>query len=171
MVDHDRLASAGGVSLLLLDSAQGHAIQSWRFSDQREITIGREQGNDVVITDPHVSRIHARIALVDGSWILTSMGRHGTLVNDRPIADVELRPETIFRLGPNGPTMRFETGSARASHGETIDNIAPEMLMMLQVDEQRKQQEVEQIAGGALFDDLLEHSRRLRSAREESTES
>src|SRR5215475_4375635 len=99
MVDHDRLASAGGVSLLLLDSAQGHAIQSWRFADQCEITIGREQGNDVVITDPHVSRLHARIALVDGSWILTSMGRHGTLVNDRPVADIELRPETIFRLG------------------------------------------------------------------------
>jgi predicted component of type VI protein secretion system len=171
MVDHDGLAAAGDVSLQLLDSAQGHAIQSWRFSDQREITIGREQGNDVVIADPHVSRIHVRIALVEGSWILTSMGRHGTLVNDRSIAEVELRSQTVFRLGPSGPTMRFETGTSRQSYGETIDNIAPDMLTLLDVDHERKQQEVDQITGGALFDDLLQHSRRLRSARQDSNES
>jgi pSer/pThr/pTyr-binding forkhead associated (FHA) protein len=171
MVDHDRLASAGGVSLQLLDSAQGHPIQTWRFSDQREITIGRESGNDVTITDPHVSRLHVRLAETDGTWILTSMGRHGTLVNDRLVADLELRSHTIFRLGPNGPTLRFETGSTRASHGETLDNIDPDTLTLLEVDEQRKQQEVEQIAGGALFEDLLEHSRRLRSARQGGGES
>jgi hypothetical protein len=171
MVHHGEPAAAGEVSLLLLDPAQGHPIQSWRFSDHSEITIGREAGNDVVITDPHVSRIHARLVAFEGSWTLISMGRHGILINDRLIADTELRPQTVFRLGPSGPTLRFETGVNRQSYGETIENIDPHMFALLEVDEQRKQQEVEQIAGGELFETLLEQSRRLRSARQESTDS
>jgi pSer/pThr/pTyr-binding forkhead associated (FHA) protein len=165
MVDYGEPAKADDVTLLLLDSAQGHPIQTWRFSDHSEITIGREPGNSVVIADPHVSRIHARLVAFEGAWTLISMGRHGTLVNDRLIADFELRSQTIFRLGPNGPSLRFETGANRQSYGETLENINPETFAHLEVDEQRKQQEVEQIAGGALFEDLLEQSRRLRSER------
>ncbi|HEY4231905.1 MAG TPA: FHA domain-containing protein [Lacipirellulaceae bacterium] len=171
MVDHGEPATAGDVSLLLLDSAQGHPVQSWRFSDHSQITIGREQDNDVVIADPHVSRIHARLVAFEGSWTLISMGRHGVLVNDRLVADIELRPQTIFRLGPSGPSLRFETGTARPSYGETLENINPDTLSLLEVDEQRKQQEVEQIAGGALFEDLLEQSRRLRSERQGGNDS
>ena len=165
MVDYDEPAKAGDVSLLLLDSAQGHPIQTWRFSDRSEITIGREPANDVVLSDPHVSRIHARLVAFEGSWTLISMGRHGILINDRLIAETELRPKTIFRLGPNGPSLRFESGANRTSHGETLENIDPNTLALLEVDEQRKQKEVEQIAGNALFEDLLQESRRLRSAR------
>jgi pSer/pThr/pTyr-binding forkhead associated (FHA) protein len=167
MVDHGEPANAGDVSLLLLDSAQGHPIQIWRFSDHAEITIGREHGNDVVISDPHVSRLHARIVAFEGRWTLISMGRHGTLINDRLIVDCELPSKTVIRLGPNGPQMRFETGSARASHGDTLDNIDPDAFALLEVNEQRKQQEVEQIAGGDLFETLMEQSRRRRAARQD----
>ena len=128
MVDYGEPAKADDVTLLLLDSAQGHPIQSWRFSDHSEITIGREPGNNVVIADPHVSRIHARLVAFEGAWTLISMGRHGTLVNDRLIAELELRSQTIFRLGPNGPSLRFETGANRQSYGETIENINPEIF-------------------------------------------
>jgi hypothetical protein len=75
----------------------------------------------------------------------------------------------VFRLGPQGPQMRFETGSVRASHGETLDNIDPDSFALLEVDEQRKQQEVDQIAGGELFETLMEQSRRLRTARQDGT--
>ena len=42
------------------------------------------------------------------------------------------------------------------------------MLALLNVDEERKQKEVEEIAGGTLFEELLQESQRLRSARNNS---
>ena len=47
----------GGVSVLLLDSAQGQPIQTWRFTDEREITIGREDTRDVVVTEKDAVKI------------------------------------------------------------------------------------------------------------------
>jgi pSer/pThr/pTyr-binding forkhead associated (FHA) protein len=121
MIDHQRPASIRGVSLHLLDSAQGHPIQTWRFSAHTEIMIGREDLNDVVISDPHVSRLHARLVEAHGTWTLISMGRGGIFIDDRLIADIELRPPTVFRLGPTGPSLRFEVGTADPSQGDTLE--------------------------------------------------
>jgi hypothetical protein len=74
-----------GVSVLLVDSAQGQPIQTGRFSDQTEITIGREDGQDVVIPDPHVSRHHVTLIASDGDWMC---GRHGTLIDRQYVKDV-----------------------------------------------------------------------------------
>ena len=154
---------------VMLDSAQGHPIQTWRFSDQCEITIGREDGNDVVISDPHVSRHHATLVAIDEHWMLISHGRHGTLVDDRLVVEKELRSGIVFRLGPTGPMLRFDTGrSSRPVSADTMDQIQPDMLELLNVDEQRKQQEVDQITGGALFDELLQESQRMKSVRKDA---
>ena len=156
---------AGGVSVILLDSAQGQPIQTWRFTNQAEISIGREDGNDIVLSDPHVSRKHARLVAMDGTWMLISTGRHGTLVDDRLVAEKELYPGTVFRLGPTGPMLRFDRGKSPNAVSQTMDQISPDMLDQLILDETRVQQEVEHITEGALFDELLQESQRLRSAR------
>ena len=39
-----------------------------------------------------------------------------------------------------------------------MDNVDYDMIAMLEIDEQRKQQEVEQIAGDALFQQLQENA-------------
>jgi hypothetical protein len=50
--------------------------------------IGRERDNDLVLTDPKVSRYHARIELVEGQWTILDLGSaNGTSVNDQPITD------------------------------------------------------------------------------------
>jgi predicted component of type VI protein secretion system len=162
---------AGGVSIVLLDSAQGKPIQTWRFASQTEISIGREDGNDIVISDPHVSRVHARLVATGDTWMLVSVGRHGTLVDDRLVSEKELHSGTVFRLGPTGPMLRFDQGKPLTSVSQTMDQIDPDMLDLLKVDEQRMQEEVEQIAGGALFDELLHESQRLRSARQDGERS
>jgi predicted component of type VI protein secretion system len=156
---------AGGVNVLLLDSAQGQPIQTWRFVDRREITIGREDGNDIVIPDPHVSRRHATLVLNDDRWMLDSQGRHGTLIDDRLVAEAELHSGMVFRLGPSGPMLRFDIGMLLTSRSETMDQIDPGMLDLLMVDEERKRQEVDQITGGALFAELREESQRMKSTR------
>jgi Tol biopolymer transport system component len=50
--------------------------------------IGRERDNDLVLTDPRVSRYHALIELAGGKWSIQDMGSaNGTLVNGQPVSE------------------------------------------------------------------------------------
>jgi pSer/pThr/pTyr-binding forkhead associated (FHA) protein len=163
MTDRRLPAAPGSVSIHLLDSSQGHTLQSWRISDRATITIGRNDDNDVVIADPHVSRLHVSLVYQDGDWTLNSHGRHGTMVGDRMVAEMQLKDRTIFRLGSNGPTLRFDLFEAPVGRTETLDRIDPEMLSKLDIDHQRKAHEVEQITDNALFRQLLDQSRQYKA--------
>lgn len=158
-----------GAAIHLLDSAQGHPLQTWRFKNQELITIGRNDGNDIVLADPHVSRAHATIVYDDGEWTIVSIGRHGVLVNDRLISDATLQHQTLFRLGAEGPMLRFDTNLLEARRSETMDCINVDMLDMLEIDEARKQQEVDEIVGNALFQELKEQRRRPKNADTDET--
>ncbi len=167
MSDKHGPISAGGVSVLLLDSAQGQPIQTWRFSDQREITIGREDGRDIVISDPHVSRHHVTLFANDDGWGLVSYGRHGTLIDNRLVVEAELRSGVVFRLGPTGPMLRFDQGKLNNSITATMDQIDPDAIALLELDQERSKREADRITEGALFDKLLQTSQRMRSARKD----
>ena len=66
MTEHLQPSAGIGAVIHLLDSAQGHPLQTWRFKNQDLITIGRNDGNDIVLSDPHVSRAHATIVVRGG---------------------------------------------------------------------------------------------------------
>ncbi len=163
MNDKHGPTAADGVSVLLLDSVQGHPIQTWRFTDQCEITIGRDVGHDIVICDPHVSRHHATLIAAKDAWMLISSGRHGTLIDNRLVAEAPLRTGVVFRLGPTGPTLRFDQGKVISSASMTMDQIDVDALAMFELDQERSRREADQIAEGALFDELLQTSQRMRS--------
>ena len=164
MTEH-LLPTAGlAVAVHLLDPVQGHPLQTWRFKDCHLITVGRSDNNDIVVVDPQVSRAHAKLFYEDGGWKLLSTGRHGTVVNDRPVTEIAIEHKTVFKLGVSGPTLRFDTALLDQRRSETIDQIDSDLLAALQVDESRKQEEVEQILGNSLFQELQEQSRRLRTA-------
>jgi DNA-binding CsgD family transcriptional regulator len=59
----------------------------------RGVTLGRDEGNDVVMPDDmQVSRVHAKIAQRNGQWILADLGsRNGSFVNTRLIHEHPLR--------------------------------------------------------------------------------
>lgn len=153
-----------GVTIHLLDSSQGHPVQTWRFTGKPSISIGRNADNDVVIADQHVSRVHAVVEIVESRWTLNSLGRHGTLVSDRLVAEYPLTHQTLFRLGPAGPMLRFDMAVCESRGSETIDSIQPDLLAALEVDELRKQREVEEITRDSLFQDLQLQARRAREA-------
>src|SRR4026209_412411 len=51
-----------------------------------EVTIGRVQGNDIVLPKGYVSKRHARIVLKDGKFIIVDLkSTNGTYVNGRKI--------------------------------------------------------------------------------------
>ena len=159
------------ICVQLLDSAQGQPIQTWRFSDQVEITIGRDASRDIVISDPHVSRHHVTLFAGDECWSLVSCGRHGTLIDNRLVVEATLRSGVVFRLGSTGPMLRFDQGALELSQSMTMDQIDPDALAMFELDQERNQREADRIASGALFDELLQESQRMRSARKEADTS
>jgi pSer/pThr/pTyr-binding forkhead associated (FHA) protein len=164
MVDQKKRASLGTISLHLLDSAQGHVLHSWQVTDRSPITIGRNDDNDVVIADPHVSRLHVTLVFQDGGWNLISLGRHGTLIGDRAVAESRLIDGIVFRLGASGPMLRFDSSASIGHRSETLDSIDPDMLNLLDIDQERKAQEVEQITDNELFRQLLEQSRQKKGS-------
>jgi hypothetical protein len=53
-------------------------------------TIGRESGNDIVVTHPTVSRHHARIECANGQYVVTDYNsRNGTRINGKAILEDE----------------------------------------------------------------------------------
>ena len=66
---------------------KGGPIRRFEF-DKGEITIGRVQGNDIILAKGNVSKRHARIAAEDGKLVLQDLNStNGTYVNGKRIAE------------------------------------------------------------------------------------
>src|SRR6266542_2628825 len=93
--------------------------------DKPEITIGRVQGNDVILPKGNVSKRHARIVLKDGKFIIVDLkSTNGTYVNVRKITSPLVLKDTDkvyigdFIVGveePNGASIHAGAGGAPAS--------------------------------------------------------
>src|SRR5437763_702687 len=73
-------------------------------------TIGRQEGNDIVIDDARLSRQHARLELRDGILLVADLGSaNGTRVNGRAVTGSQpLRPGDVLQMGQS--TLRVEPG-------------------------------------------------------------
>lgn len=95
--------------------------------------IGRERDNDLVLTDPRVSRYHSLIELSEGRWLIRDMGSaNGTFVNSQPVTDAQpLEPDDRISLGDTElvfqPSQVISTASppARASRPEELTLARP----------------------------------------------
>ncbi len=66
----------------------------------RRLTIGRDQTCDLEINDDFMSRMHAVLELTEGGYLLSDCNsRNGTIVNDKQITSLILRPGDQIRLG------------------------------------------------------------------------
>lgn len=85
-----------------------------RLTDHRIVLIGRLASSDIVIDHESVSTAHAAIFDMDGRRFIRDLGsRSGTLVNDRAIHSMEIRPGDTIRIGP--ATLRYlQNGEAPA---------------------------------------------------------
>ncbi len=67
---------------------------------QGELILGRHDSCDVVLSDPSVSRRHARLVFRDGNWVLQDLhSTNGTLVNGVRVGRCTLRPGDRLALG------------------------------------------------------------------------
>jgi len=154
------------VVVQLLDAARGSPVKTWRFVGRASITIGRAGDQDVEISDPYVSRLHAEVAWREGKWMLISHGRNGVLVANRPITEFPVQADVIFQLGSSGPTFRFRFAVEDDNSRHTLDSDL-EPLPDFQLDASRLRAEVGEIEGGDYFRKLLDQAKTLRHKRTE----
>jgi phosphoserine phosphatase RsbU/P len=107
------------VTLSYSDSSGHHSIPL----DRESTSIGRSQGQDVMLSDPCVSRQHALILREgDRYTIVDRNSTHGTFVNSVRVGRSVLQFNDVLQMGSlNGPRLRFhlqqnnETGSGSLS--------------------------------------------------------
>jgi ABC-type multidrug transport system ATPase subunit/pSer/pThr/pTyr-binding forkhead associated (FHA) protein len=100
------------------------------------ITLGRDTNNDIVVSDPSVSRQHAQLIWNNGSWIIKKLATQNTLsLNQRDISQSPLNDRDTVGLGA-GSTFIFQieaaaqpsnSGFARPVQGQpSYPSIAPQ---------------------------------------------
>jgi len=81
-----RLARPAGASLEIVQPAQTRLRHGEIIPIRSGITIGRENGNDLVVDEDTVSSQHSRLVMRDGRWWIEDLGStNGTLVNEAQI--------------------------------------------------------------------------------------
>ena len=165
MSDSPRPANADTeVEVQLLDPTFGRPLKSWTFQNRAQITIGRAPDQDVEISDPYVSRNHARLGCRHDQWVLVSLGRNGVVVANQLIAEYPVSGDVSFRLGMEGPTMRFRAVAEKAEVRATISfDTLPGPVF--QLDRRRLQDAVDEIADGDYFQNLQQRAKQLRGQR------
>jgi RsiW-degrading membrane proteinase PrsW (M82 family) len=87
-------------------SCEGHR---YSFEPDQVVRIGRSADNDVVVSDPTVSRQHARLAFGPDGWLFEGLGRAGTFQHGSAVTRLLLRePVELALASPQGPVIRFE---------------------------------------------------------------
>ena len=68
--------------------------------DKNEVTIGRVQGNDIILPKGNVSKKHSRVVFKDGKFIIVDLkSTNGTHLNNRSIQNADLNPNDIVTIG------------------------------------------------------------------------
>ncbi|MCL1791565.1 MAG: FHA domain-containing protein, partial [Peptococcaceae bacterium] len=88
-----RLRKTGAKALLYIEPATlgRQQYRKYRAADNAIVSIGRHEGNTIVINSPYVSEYHARIDTSVNSWSIISDGINGTCVNGKRVKEKALR--------------------------------------------------------------------------------
>jgi pSer/pThr/pTyr-binding forkhead associated (FHA) protein len=85
-----------------------------QYSLHENTIIGRDDACDIKVDNEYVSRKHIEVCFESGSWWLRDLGsRNGTYVDNKRIERVPITAGTRARLGPPGPTLRFQPAESK----------------------------------------------------------
>ncbi len=103
------------VTITLLELQTNQPLNSWKFSTQSSILIGRAQDNDIVLKGYfQVSRKHLELVFENEQWYLVSRGTNGTFVNNAYVEQTIVEDRDLIRLAENGPLFRIEFEESEA---------------------------------------------------------
>lgn len=96
---------------------------------KRELYFGRRSDSDIVLTDPYVSRRHARLVqLGSGYKVIDLNSTHGTFVNGSRVEERVLQAGDKIRMGPG--TSEFSYLGSREKDGSRTLNLEQSVLQL-----------------------------------------
>lgn len=93
------------IVLTLLHPLQSVAVQSWTFSNEPSIKIGRATTNEVVLYSAVVSRCHVEIRKSGEDWEIINLGSNGTYIDGVRVERAKVADGTLLRLASSGPKI------------------------------------------------------------------
>jgi RsiW-degrading membrane proteinase PrsW (M82 family) len=80
----------------------------YSFGPGATVRIGRSPDNDVVVSDPAVSRQHAHLGYGPDGWVFEGDGRAGTFLRGATVTRLVVRdPVELALASPQGPVLRI----------------------------------------------------------------
>ncbi len=100
----------------------------YRFEPGKVVAIGRSPDNDVVVSEPTVSRQHARLTWGAGGWVLEGLGRSGTFVTGQRVGRLPVAGPVELRLAsPQGPAVTVEMAPPSAPGPAAAEAADPDL--------------------------------------------
>lgn len=98
--DLDSMESSGSCTAHLTVNVSGAEPRSYVLTEGRSLQVGRERGNDVVLAQPGVSRVHAAFQITSAGLTVTDLfSRNGTFVNGKRIqGEIALRDGDVVTI-------------------------------------------------------------------------
>lgn len=79
------------------------------FPEGRTVTVGRSPNSDVVIEDPAVSGLHARVSYTPAGWLWVDVGQSRTYLHEHPMSNIMIDEPTELTVGSiGGPRILIE---------------------------------------------------------------
>jgi hypothetical protein len=91
--------------------------------DKPVINIGRHSSNDLVFSDPHISRHHAQLRAIKNHFVIFDVGSTaGLYLNGKPISQATLHAGDVIRIGTVNLIYNQEPTSAFPTSAIPIDD-------------------------------------------------
>ncbi len=92
----------------LLHPTKSVPTQSWTFTTEAMVSIGRATNNSVVLYSAVVSRHHVELRRRGTNWQVVNMSSNGTYGSDgQPISKSVATDGMVFRLATSGPRIQL----------------------------------------------------------------
>ncbi len=89
--------------------------RQYSFSPGAIVRLGRSSDNDVVISDPTVSRHHAQLSWESAGWVWHNAGQAPSFLAGQPVSSFAVGPLVdVYLASPAGPAVRLQVSSAPA---------------------------------------------------------
>jgi pSer/pThr/pTyr-binding forkhead associated (FHA) protein len=103
----------------LIVRSQKRVVSTVRLEKGKNLSIGRLNSNDIVISDPSVSGQHAELESEGDYFFLTDrQSRNGSFVNKQLVLSRRLKHKDIVTIGNHNLIFAYKKGESRPPEGE-----------------------------------------------------
>lgn len=112
------------MSAIVLNLLNSIPVQSWTFSQEEIVRIGRATDNNAILYSAVVSRHHAELRWTEADgWMLVNMSPNGTYIDGEAIKTVSVSDGTVIRLATSGPRIQIKVTQAKLDSGSPTEQV------------------------------------------------